>query len=409
AAYEEFKQIAKQIFDSYRAAVSNLRQAAEIIVRDLRAEYGLSEDEMRAIHPYLVKFLGELRNEKPAPKDKPAPKPKPKQGVLEAKNINDLLDAKVAAYLEIGDFEGEHGIYLVYNDGGRGTVRVLLEVSGKDFSVALRKAQQIARQVHQGVDSPATSGVYKTRLAGKVIGVSTTARSVSKFNENSEIGNQALQWGDRYPDVKLKDLFDVDPEYAFYAAKNATEGMRAVTVREYLRSRPEYLKAMSEQRSTQQAFARQAARITKERALIQAFRDMRLTAHVATDHLILKGVRDDQAQELADIGATWNSELKRFEVDAEYVKAFLDALAQRARGNQGGVRQQDVTEGTGITNPRVREVRRRHDELPDQSALGVPIGDLVGQDTQELLMRGLQFGIPRQILDEQTEDVARAV
>lgn len=408
ATYQEVKVLAKEILDSYRAVVTNLRDAAQLIIGQLATEHGLSKEQIQALKPYLVKFFQEMRTQQEETKE-PKKGPVTKQGVVEAASVNELLDAKVAAYVEIGDFEGEHGIYFVYNDGGRGVKRVLLENAGKDFSAALRKAQQIARQVHQGVDTPATRGItYRSRVANQPIGVSTTARNVTKFSDNQEIGQQPLGWGDKHPDVKLKDLFDVDPDYALYAAKNATDGVRAITVREYLRSRPEFLKSLAEQRSTLQAFKNQVARVTKERALVRAFKDLRVTATVATDHLAIKDVNDEQAEYLASIGATWNGELGQFQVSAQNIKRFLDALVERSRTNQGVISEQDATEGTGIRNPRILEIRRRNDAIPDQSALGVPVGELVEQDTQNLMMRGTQFGIPQQIVEEQIEDVAKA-
>ena len=357
AVYEEIKQLLGQILDSYAAAIGNLQEAIKLVIGDLRTQYGLTQDQLHQMQPYLVKYFNERRELEKQPKDKPKPKEKKtvvKDGILEADSVEELLAAKVAGYVEIGDLNGEHGIYLVYNDTGKGVRRILLAMAGKDFSAALRQARVTARGIQRGISSPNTRNVInRERLADKTIGVSTKARNVSKFNENATIGDERLGWQDKHADVKLKDLFSVDPEYALWAANHATQGLRAITVREYLRARPEYLEAMAKNASVIQEFQRQVSRVTKERSIIAALKDMGIQVQASIDHVLLQGVSDDQADEIVEYGATWNRELKQFEVSSANIKAFLDALVQRSRGDQATVSDQDVTGGTGIRNPEI--------------------------------------------------------
>ena len=407
--YEEFKREASNALLHYKATVKNLSEAMDLILDQLLPR--LSESEFQFFRPYLLKFFQELKDGKIESdlKGKQPSKAEPVQGVFEAGSVDELLKAKVSAYVEVGNQNGEHGVYLVYNDKGRGVPRVLLHATGRDANVALSMAGQIARQLHHGVDSVNTKGAtYKQRLTGKTIGVSTSIRDTTAFGENAAIGNQALGWGEKHPNVKLKDLFDLDPDYAMEVAQSATQGIRAITVREYLRARPEYLQTIGDLQSALQSFKQQTSRIQKERALKRGLKALKITAHVAFDRLVLHGVTtDEQVERITEIGADWNDESGQIEVRAENLEAFLEGLSRESAKNEGRGSGEDETGGTGIRDPKILRLRRWHDAIPDESALGLRIDALVDQSTQDLLLRGRQFGIPEKIVNEQIEDVAK--
>lgn len=399
AVYQQAKETLAESFKDFVAGGQDLAEAVKLFIQSM-IDDGATREVIAAFKPYIARYLQEAKQEQE--------KKKTPEGVVSAKTVQELLDAKVAAYLETGDHNGDLGIYLVYNQPTGGVKRVFLDVVGRDFGEALTRMKKVATDINRGVQGRITDAVRELpALKGKTIGYSTTKRTVSSFNENSDLGDRRLDIGSKHPNVLLKDLFSVDPKYAMWAANSLREGDWALTVRDYLRARPEYLEESASEMAARRQFEKEVSRIVKSPAIKKALKDLKLKVELGTNQLTVLGKTYENRSLLNEIGAEWDNESRAWVVSAGKVRQFLDALAERGGADRGGGDAPDTTEGTGIRDPRILEIRRRHDAIPDQSALGVPVGDLVDQGTQDLLLKGRQFGIPQDIIEEQIEDAAK--
>lgn len=88
-------------------------------------------------------------------------------------------------------------------------------------------------------------------------------------------------------------------------------------------------------------------------------------------------------------------------------------LAQKLAGLEGGTEAGDGDTRTGTEDrgqgDQLTTRREEEQSRPDQSRLDKSISELVSGNTRELIARGLQFGVPQKIIDQQFEDVARIV
>lgn len=405
AIYEELKTTLNEILVNFKEAAEDTKQALQFVLEALKDQ--LTREQMQALKPYFLKYFNEFEQTKTLPVSANI-----QNNVLEAASVQELLDKKVAAYAEIGEINGSFGVYVVYqptNPAAGATKRVFVRPIGRDLGEATTYARDVIRQLQQG-KGPLIKNIPPLALSlrDKLLGVSTTPRTVTDFSENTAIGEQALMMGTKHALVKLKDLFSVDSAYAMNLADGATNSPRAPLVQEYLRSRPEYLAETTARLSELKEIRNQIARLVKEKSIVTALKELDIRVTDANSYIVLDRSGTYEHQDyIKSIGAEWDGELKRWFVAGANIKSFLDSIRDRKatdRKNAGG---KDATDGTNIRNPKLLDLRRRYDAIPDRSRPERSIDELVSKDTQSLLQQGAQMGIPAKVIEEQIEDVAK--
>lgn len=96
---------------------------------------------------------------------------------------------------------------------------------------------------------------------------------------------------------------------------------------------------------------------------------------------------------------------KAWSVDRDQLLRLGDEL----RGLYGDTQSAGDGGADFAGDPRLAELRRRAEERPDDGGSPLASEGFVGDDTADLIYRGEKYGIPRPMLDEQVEDIARIV
>lgn len=404
AVYQQVKAELDDMLVNLKEGTEALVAAIDLIINQMMSN-GLTTQQLEALEPYISTYLHNRLNS-PEPKKKEEPKPKQVQGVIESASLDEILASDTPAYVEIGKHNGMLGVYVVNTDKTATARRVFIAPAGRDMSEALAMARLLASELHNGANGKTEDliGVSMALLlAGEPIGLVTTAREASSFNEDDEFGNQVMGFG-KYAQVKLKDLFATDASYGVWAAGQAQD----FQVRRYLQTRPEFLEEAATELAAQKQFNEQVKRVTTSKAIRETLKKLKLKILVSEAGTTIRigGKTYDNREFLKEAGAGFDGRISEWTVTAGKLKSFLDALERRGADDSTGGKREDTTGGTGIRDPRFLELRRELDGIPDESGLGSPIEDLVSERTRMLLNKGTAAGIPQKAIDEQIEDVA---
>ncbi|HEU4343701.1 MAG TPA: DEAD/DEAH box helicase family protein [Candidatus Binatia bacterium] len=209
------------------------------------------------------------------------------------------------------------------------------------------------------------------------------------------IGEQPLNFGKKHPNLKIKDLWATDPDYARWIIAEAS-GKRAGQIRDYITNQPDYITSQNN------AVIAAAEAVTNEaREILKGYG---MTAEPQADGSILVGGETyDWKGTIKEFGGRFDGETTSWRLTP---KGFADFIAKL-----GTLPRPAGRRGVGIPlylrDPRLGDLRKASDARPDRSGFTEPIGQFVGSDTQALLKEGLKVGMPPMVVDEQIEDVAR--
>jgi len=169
-------------------------------------------------------------------------------------------------------------------------------------------------------------------------------------------------------------------------------------VGDYINSLPEYQNAVTEEKAKAEAV------LTDEN---QSFlTGLKITAQQNPDGSItLRGKTYDRQDDLRAAGGRYSKDSRTYTISA----AGLGQFIERSRTDPG------TTGGQGGSGPaysrdvELRKLRENADNRPDRSGLEGGVDNYLGVETQELIRQGEDFGIPREVGDEQIEDAALMV
>jgi len=216
------------------------------------------------------------------------------------------------------------------------------------------------------------------------------------------IANQTVGNG-KYAALLVKDLFAQQPDYAMWLARStrsAAPGSRQRQVGDYINSLPEYQNAVTEERTKAEAI------LTDEN---QSFlTGLKINARQNPDGSItLRGKTYDRKEELTNAGGRYSQigNDKFYTISA----AGLGQFIERSRADSGAAGGQRSSGPAYSRDVELRKLRENADNRPDRSGLDGGVDKYLGVETQELIRQGEEFGIPREVGDEQIEDAALMV
>jgi site-specific DNA-cytosine methylase len=231
----------------------------------------------------------------------------------------------------------------------------------------------------------------------KTFGLDTETWTASELLELSRgpsipIGERAVTFGKfANKGVLVKDLFAHDEGYALWAADNLSGHLE--NIGRYLRSRPEYILA----KQTANAAIVDALSIEN----LAVLGKVGLTAAAGDGVIDLGGKTYDFREKIKQAGGRFDGE--QWTIAPDKFSALVDGL----KDVPGAPRRQKSIVRDLDRDASVAELRRSADQRPDRSGLDRPLTEYVNVDTQALLKRGIDFGIPADVIDEQIEDVAK--
>jgi hypothetical protein len=214
------------------------------------------------------------------------------------------------------------------------------------------------------------------------------------------IANQTVGSG-KHANILVKDLFAKQPDYAMWlvrSTRSASPTSRSRQVGDYINSLPEYQNAVTEEKAKAEAV------LTDEN---QSFlTGLKITAQQNPDGSItLRGKTYDRQDDLRAAGGRYSKDSRTYTISASGLGQFIE----RSRTDPG------TTGGQGGSGPaysrdvELRKLRENADNRPDRSGLEGGVDNYLGVETQELIRQGEDFGIPREVGDEQIEDAALMV
>lgn len=216
------------------------------------------------------------------------------------------------------------------------------------------------------------------------------------------IANQTVGNG-KYAALLVKDLFAQQPDYAMWlvrSTRSATPGSRQRQVGDYINSLPEYQNAVTEERAKAEAI------LTDENQTFLA--GLKINARQNPDGSItLRGKTYDRKEELTNAGGRYSQtgNDKFYTISA----AGLGQFIERSRADPGVAGGQRSSGPAYSRDVELRKLREDADNRPDRSGLDGGVDKYLGVETQELIRQGEEFGIPREVGDEQIEDAALMV
>ena len=216
------------------------------------------------------------------------------------------------------------------------------------------------------------------------------------------IANQTVGNG-KYAALLVKDLFAQQPDYAMWlvrSTRSATPGSRQRQVGDYINSLPEYQNAVTEERAKAEAI------LTNENQTFLA--GLKINARQNPDGSItLRGKTYDRKEELTNAGGRYSGtgNDKFYTISATGLRQFIE----RSRADSGAAGGQRSSGPAYSRDVELRKLREDADNRPDRSGLEGGVDKYLGLETQELIRQGEEFGIPREVGDEQIEDAAMMV
>ena len=214
------------------------------------------------------------------------------------------------------------------------------------------------------------------------------------------IASQTVGSG-KHANVLVKDLFAQQPDYAMWlvrSTRSAAPGSRIRQVGDYINSLPEYQNAVTEEKAKAEAV------LTDEN---QSFlTGLKITAQQNPDGSItLRGKTYDRQDDLRAAGGRYSKDSRTYTISASGLGQFIE----RSRTDSGTTSGQGGGGPTYSRDVELRKLRENADNRPDRSGLEGGVDNYLGVETQELIRQGEDFGIPREVGDEQIEDAALMV
>ena len=216
------------------------------------------------------------------------------------------------------------------------------------------------------------------------------------------IANQTVGNG-KYAALLVKDLFAQQPDYAMWlvrSTRSASPTSRSRQVGDYINSLPEYQNAVTEEK------ARAEAILTDENQTFLT--GLKINARQNPDGSItLRGKTYDRKEELTNAGGRYSGtgNDKFYTISATGLGQFIE----RSRADSGAAGGQRSSGPAYSRDAELRKLREDADNRPDRSGLDGGVDKYLGLETQELIRQGEEFGIPREVGDEQIEDAAMMV
>ncbi len=214
------------------------------------------------------------------------------------------------------------------------------------------------------------------------------------------IANQTVGNG-KYAALLVKDLFAQQPDYAMWlvrSTRSATLGSRQRQVGDYINSLPEYQNAVTEERAKAEAI------LTDENQTFLA--GLKINARQNPDGSItLRGKTYDRKEELTNAGGRYSGTDQAYTISATGLGKFIE----RSRADSGAAGGQRSSGPAYSRDVELRKLREDADNRPDRSGLDGGVDNYLDVATQELIRQGEEFGIPREVGDEQIEDAALMV
>lgn len=214
------------------------------------------------------------------------------------------------------------------------------------------------------------------------------------------IASQTVGSG-KHANVLVKDLFAQQPDYAMWlvrSTRSAAPGSRIRQVGDYINSLPEYQNAVTEEKAKAEAV------LTDEN---QSFlTGLKITTQQNPDGSItLRGKTYDRQDDLRAAGGRYSKDSRTYTISAAGLGQFIER-SRTDSGTTGGQRSSGPAYSRDVE---LRKLRENADNRPDRSGLEGGVDNYLGVETQELIRQGEDFGIPREVGDEQIEDAALMV
>jgi hypothetical protein len=214
------------------------------------------------------------------------------------------------------------------------------------------------------------------------------------------LANQTVGFG-KHSNLLVKDLLAQQPDYAAWlvrSARSAAPGSRTRQVGDYINSLPEYQNAVTEEKAKAEAI------LTDEN---QSFlTGLKITAQQNPDGSItLRGKTYDRQDDLRAAGGRYSKDSRTYTISAAGLGQFIER-SRTDPGTTGGQRSGSPAYSRDVE---LRKLREDADNRPDRSGLDGGVDNYLSVETQELIRQGEDFGIPREVGDEQIEDAALMV
>ncbi len=214
------------------------------------------------------------------------------------------------------------------------------------------------------------------------------------------IANQTVGFG-KHSNLLVKDLLAQQPDYAAWlvrSTRSAAPGSRTRQVGDYISSLPEYQNAVTEEKAKAEAI------LTDENKTFLT--GLKITAQQNPDGSItLRGKTYDRQDDLRAAGGRYSKDSRTYTISA----AGLGQFIERSRADSGAAGGQRSSGPAYSRDVELRKLRENADNRPDRSGLDGGVDKYLGVETQELIRQGEEFGIPREVGDEQIEDAALMV
>jgi hypothetical protein len=184
------------------------------------------------------------------------------------------------------------------------------------------------------------------------------------------------------------------------STRSASPTSRSRQVGDYINSLPEYQNAVTEERAKAEAI------LTDENKTFLA--GLKINARQNPDGSItLRGKTYDRKEELTNAGGRYSQtgNDKFYTISATGLGQFIE----RSRADSGAAGGQRSSGPAYSRDAELRKLREDADNRPDRSGLDGGVDKYLGLETQELIRQGEEFGIPREVGDEQIEDAAMMV
>lgn len=214
------------------------------------------------------------------------------------------------------------------------------------------------------------------------------------------LANQTVGFG-KHSNLLVKDLFAQQPDYAMWlvrSTRSAAPGSRTRQVGDYIVDLFEYQQAVLKAKADAEAV------LTNENQAVLA--KLRINAFVNPDGSIaISGNTRKWQDDIKAEGGRYSRDSQSWTIDA----AGLGRFISRSGPDSGATGQQRSSSAAYTRNAELRKLREDADNRPDRSGLEGGVDNYLGVETQELIRQGEEFGIPREVGDEQIEDAALMV
>jgi hypothetical protein len=214
------------------------------------------------------------------------------------------------------------------------------------------------------------------------------------------LANQTVGFG-KHSNLLVKDLFAQQPDYAMWlvrSTRSAAPGSRTRQVGDYIVDLFEYQQAVLKAKADSEAV------LTNENQA--ALAKLRINAFVNPDGSIaISGNTRKWQDDIKAEGGRYSKDSQSWTIDA----AGLGRFISRSGPDSGTAGQQRSSSAAYTRNTELRKLREDADNRPDRSGLEGGVDNYLGVETQELIRQGEEFGIPREVGDEQIEDAALMV